>query len=569
MMNSEISKLFYNIARMLEIQGANPFRIRAYERAAQNISALSEDIEDLARQQRLHDIPGVGADLSERIQEYIRSGKIKFYDDLKKEIPEAVLLLLDIPSVGPKTARLFYDKFKIKSVAQLSRAVKSGRLKGVFGIKDKTIDNIVKGIEILRTSRQRLTLAQAEAIARSFLVPLKKIPGAKSVTAAGSLRRAKETVRDIDILVASSKPQIIMQAFTHLAQVRQVIAFGSTKASVRAKDGSQIDCRAVEAGSYGAALVYFTGSKAFNIKLRQLAIRKGLKINEYGVFRKDKFICGKSEAEVFAVLGLSYIEPELREDQGEIEAAGKNKLPVLLKLTDIKGDLHVHSTWSDGLNSIAEVAGAAQKQGYSYVAVTDHSQSLKVAGGLSPAELKKKKKEIDAVNRRMKNFRMLFGAEIEIDSEGKLDYKEESLKDFDIVVAAIHSGFKQSKEQLTRRLVRACENKYVHIIAHPTGKLWGVREPYELDFAEVLRSCRRTNTALEINAYPDRLDLDSFHCRMAKEAGVKLCVNTDTHNIENLPAMNFGVSIARRGWLERGDVINTLPLDQLLKAIRK
>jgi DNA polymerase (family 10) len=376
-------------------------------------------------------------------------------------------------------------------------------------------------------------------------------------------------VRDIDILVISDKPKTIMESFTNLPEVGLVLAKGETKSSVRTKDDVQVDCRVVEKKSFGAALLYFTGSKNFNIKLRQIAIKKGLKINEYGVFKKNRYVAGQSEEEIFKTLGMSYVEPELREDTGEIELAQKFQLPPLIELADLKGDLHVHSKWSDGGNTIAEIVQAAKLRGYSYIAITDHSQSLKVAGGLSIADLKKKKKEIDELNKKLKNFRLLYGTEVDIDSDGKLDYKDEILKECDVVVAAIHSGFKQSKSQLTKRLVKVCQNKYVHIIAHPTGRLWGERDAYDLDMEEVLKVAKQTNTQLEINAFPQRLDLNDLNCRRVKEAGVKLVLGTDAHTVEQLETMKLGIAVARRGWLSCEDVLNTLSVEELLKAIRK
>jgi len=569
MKNAEISQIFRNIAATLEILGENVFRIRAYERAALNIGALSEDIELLAKKGKLREIPGIGRDLAQRIEEYLKTGKIASYQRLKKKIPEGLLAIMEIPSVGPKTAKDLYEKLDIKSVAGLEQAIKKGKLNGLPGVKEKTIENILKGIALVKNARQKMTLAQAGATAQIFIDALSKVPAARSVIAAGSLRRQKETVRDVDILVVSKKPQQVMEAFCALPDVAAVTAKGQTKSSVRTKGGSQIDCRVVEQKSYGASLVYFTGSKDFNIKLRQLAIKLGRKINEYGVFRKNKYLCGATEIEVFNELGLSYIEPELRENTGEIALAQKGELPRLLEVSEIKGDLHAHTNYSDGANSVGEMAQAAKTMGYSYIALTDHSQSLRVAGGLSLAGLRKKKKEIDQVNARMKNFRVLFGAEVEIDSGGKLDYADSVLKEFDIVVAAIHSGFKQSRAQLTKRTVAACANKYVHIVAHPTGRLWGSREAYDIDLDEVFRVARETNTALEINSYPDRLDLNDINCRRAKEMGVRLVVNTDSHSTAQLSYIRFGVAMARRGWNGPDDVINTLPLEKLLKAIRK
>ncbi|MGD0336376.1 MAG: DNA polymerase/3'-5' exonuclease PolX [Candidatus Omnitrophota bacterium] len=569
MKNAEIAQVFREIASILEIKGENVFRIHAYERAAQNIEGLTENIEGLYRAGRLREVPGIGKDLANRIEEFIRSGKIKVYEELKKSIPAGLLGLLKIPSVGPKTAKLLYDKLKIKGVSDLEAAIRKNKLTGIFGIKEKTIENILKGIAILKRGKERMTLPQATFVAEEFVSALWNMPEVKKISVAGSLRRQKETVRDIDILVTSNKPEKIMSAFTGIPSVKDILAKGQTKASVRTKEDVQVDCRVVEQGSFGAALLYFTGSKNFNIKLRQIAIRKGLKLNEYGLFRKDKFISGKTEEEMLKGLGLSYIEPELREDNGEIELAKKSKLPSLVELKEIKGDLHVHSLWSDGNNSIEEMSSAAKKLGYSYIASTDHSQGLKVAGGLDLRDLKRKKSEIEALNKKLKGFRILYATEVDIDSEGRIDYKDEILKGFDIVVAAIHSGFKQSKQQLTRRMIKACSSKYVHIIAHPTGRLWGVRDAYDIDTEEVLKAASDTNTYMEINAFGQRLDLNDQNCRRAKELGVKVAINTDSHEKSQLESMKFGVSIARRGWLSKEDVINTLPLDELLKAIKK
>ncbi len=403
MKNLEISAIFREIANILEIKGDNPFRIRAYERAAQNIEGLTEDIEDFVRDDRLMDIPGVGKDLADKIKEYVQTGKIKAYEDLKKKVPGGLLDLLNIPSVGPKTAKLLYEELKIKNILDLEKAIKKNKLQGIFGIKEKTIENISKGIGLLKRGRERMTLAQAMRVADEFIGALKKLSEVKRISVAGSLRRQKETVRDIDILMISKKPKKIMDVFTGLPDVATVLAKGETKSSVRTKDDVQVDCRVEEEKSFGAALLYFTGSKNFNIRLRQLAIKRGLKINEYGVFRKNRFVCGKTEEEIFEILGMSYIEPELREDTGEIELAQEFQLPYLIEFKDIKGDLHVHSKWSDGGNTIAEMVEAAKRRGYSYLAITDHSQSLKVAGGLSIADLKKKKQEIEKINKKLES----------------------------------------------------------------------------------------------------------------------------------------------------------------------
>ena len=569
MENSKAAQIFKDIANILQIKGDNPFRIRAYQRAAQNIEGLSQHLEDFIKGDRLTEIPGIGKYLSDKIKEFNKTGKIKMFEDLKKSMPEGLLDLLNIPSVGPKTAKLLYEKLKVKNISDLEKAIKQNKLQGIFGIKEKTVENILKGIELLKKGKERMPLSSAMQVADEFVNSLKKLPGVKKISTAGSLRRQKETVRDIDILVISKDPDKVMNAFVSLPLVKGVLAKGKTKSSVLTNDDVQVDCRVLEEKSFGAALVYFTGSKNFNIKLRQLAIKRGLKINEYGVFKGERFVCGKTEEEVFKIIGMPYIEPELREDNGEIELALKSKLPKLIELKDIKGDFHAHSQWSDGSNTIEEMAEGAKISGYSYIAITDHSQSLKIAGGLSPKDLKKKKREIDAVNKKINNFRILYGTEVDIDSDGKIDYKDEILKEFELVVAAIHTGFKQPKEQLTKRIVKACQNKYVHIIAHPTGRLWGTREAYDIDFEKILKAALETNTSLEINAFPLRLDLNDLNCRRAKEMGVRLAIGTDAHETEQLQAMQFGISVARRGWLSSEDVINTLSVAELLKTIRK
>ncbi|HNX81594.1 MAG TPA: DNA polymerase/3'-5' exonuclease PolX [Candidatus Omnitrophota bacterium] len=569
MRNQEIAQIFRQIALILEIKGENVFKIRAYVRAAEQLEGLSDPIETFVAANRLTDIPGIGKDLSARIAEYCLTGKIALFDELSQSIPAGLLELLRIPSIGPKTVQLLYATLGIDSVAALQAALDQGKLDGLPGVKEKTIANIRHGIELLERSKERMTLAEASRVAETFVTALKKNKFVDSVTCAGSLRRAEDTVGDIDMLVVSAHAQDVMDTFVRLPAVTQVQAHGSTKSSVRIADGTQVDCRVVEVESFGAALVYFTGSKNFNIKIRHLAIQAGLKVNEYGVFRGEKRIAGKTEKDVFRALGLPYIEPELREDNGEIEAALSNTLPELVCCNDIRGDLHCHSTWSDGASSIAEMALACQKRGYSYVAITDHSQSLRVAHGVSVADLKKKKREIDALNKTVRDFKILFGTEADIDNDGVLDYPDDVLREFDIVVGAIHTGFKQSAEQITRRLVNACKNKYVHIIAHPTGRLWGVRDAYPMHFEEVCRAASDTGTALEINAFPDRLDVNDELCRMAKKRGVRFSIDTDSHHVEHLQAMRFGVSVARRGWLTKDDILNTQTLSCLQKELVK
>lgn len=570
MKNQLIADTFRSMAELLEIKGDNPFRIRAYARAADNVEGLKDDIETFIEQGHLADIPGIGQDLAEKIKEIAATGRCKLYEELKKAVPEGVVAMLAIPSVGPKTIKLFYDELGIKSCEALKKAANDGRLLTLPGIKQKTVDNILKGIDLLKKGRERMDLLLASAVAKTFVDGLKRSRDVEHISAAGSLRRMKETVRDVDILVASEEPEHILKAFTGLPAVKRVLARGETKSSVLTRDDIQVDLRVVAPDVFGAALLYFTGSKNHNIRLRSLALKKGLKINEYGIFnKKGRCLVSETEDELYQYLGLDFVPPEMREDAGEIEAAQKHRLPKLLELGDIRGDFHAHTHYSDGQDSIEDMAATARSLGYGYICLTDHSVSLKVAHGLDLARLKQKKAELDRVSKKLKGFRILFGSEVEIDSEGRIDYNDETLAQFDIVVAAIHSGFKQSKKQLTSRIIKACKNKRVHIIAHPTGRLWPTRESYELDLKEVFGAARDTNTSLEINAHPYRLDLSDINARRAKEEGVRLAISTDSHSVEHLSYMKFGVGLARRAWLEKKDVLNAYDLDTLLKVIKK
>ena len=567
MKNQEIAEIFRQIAQILEVKGENVFRVRAYERAARNIEAVPEDIEVFVKEERLTTIPGIGRDLEEKIKEIVLSGRLKYLEELKKNTPKGLIQMLAIPGIGPKTAKLLYDKLQIQDLVMLERMAQMGKMKDVPGIKEKTVENILRGIELIKKGRSRMDLKTAIDASESFIKQLKRSKEVKKINPAGSLRRMKDTVRDIDILVSSKSPAKVMDRFTTLPDVKDVLAKGPTKSSIVTKDGIQVDVRVIKDVSYGAALMYFTGSKEHNIKLRQIAIKKGLKLNEYGLFRENRAVAGKTEKEMYKKLGLSYVSPELREDRGEVEASIKGNLPSLVELKDIKGDLHAHSKWSDGGSSIEEVVLKARGLDYEYIAITDHSQGLKIAQGLNRDELKTKKKEIDGLNKKYKDIKVLYGTEVDIDSDGNLDYPDDILKDMDIVIAAIHSGFKQSKERITRRIIKACQNKHVHIIAHPTGRLWGAREPYEIELEEVFKVCRDTNTAIEINSYPQRLDLNDTGCRMAKEMGVKIAINTDAHIAEELDNINLGISVARRGWLKKEDVINTLSFSKLSKVL--
>ncbi len=563
MKNKLIAEIFRDIADILEIKGENPFRIRAYERASQNIESLPDDVEVLIRENTLKDVDGIGKDLEEKIKEIVSTGKLKYMEELKKDIPEGLIEMLNVPGIGPKTAKLLYEKLNIQDVVMLERMAHAGKIRNLEGMGEKTEENILAGIELFKKSREKLDLKTAADVAEGFVSKLKKLKEAKKISPAGSLRRMKEAVRDIDILISSNKPQNIMAAFTALADVKDVVAKGPIKSSVLTKDNIQVDVRVVDELSYGASLMYFTGSKEHNIKLRQLAIKNGLKLNEYGLFKGEKRIAGKTEEEIYEALNLLYIEPELREDRGEVEASLKGKLPDLVKIEDIKGDLHAHSTWSDGGSSIEEIVIKARELGYEYIAITDHSQGLKIAGGLNARELDLKRKDIEKLNKKYKDIKILFGSEVDIDSDGNLDYPDSVLREMDVVIAAIHAGFKQSSASITKRIIKACQNKYISIIAHPTGRLWGSRDAYDMNFEEVFKAAKDTNTALEINSFPQRLDLNDVNSRMAKEAGVKIVINTDSHVAEHLSMMKFGVAVARRGWLEKKDVLNTVAFGKL------
>lgn len=572
MKNREVVDIFNGIADLLEIKGENPFRIRAYRKAAQNIEVLSRDIAEVSQEEGgLEKIPGIGKDLAQKIKEIISTGRLQYYEEIKKEVPSGLVDLLSVPGLGPKTAKLFYERLNIKSIEELEEMASSHRLAGLPGIKEKTEENILRGIGMLRRGKERQPLGRVLPVALDILATLRMYKDVERLSLAGSLRRMKDTIRDIDILATSNHPEKVMKVFINLPQIREVLSQGQTRSSIMTHEGLQVDLRVVERESYGAALAYFTGSKSHNIRVREMAMKKGLKINEYGIFREDtgKRIGGKEEEDVYKAIGLSYIPPELREDMGEIEAAQDGRLPDLLELSDIKGDLHVHSNWSDGSHSFKELVSAAIERGYQYLAITDHSKSLGIARGMTEEDAINQKGKIYEMNKRLKGFRLLAGIEVNIRGDGLLDYTDNILSGFDIVVAAVHSGFKQSKEQLTSRIIKAIRNPHIDIIAHPTGRLLGERDAYEVDIEEILRNAKRYNTALEINAYPLRLDLNDICCKRAKELGVLFVVSTDAHIINQLDYINNGVSVARRGWLEKRDVLNTLSSERLVSWLKR
>ncbi|HSB69479.1 MAG TPA: DNA polymerase/3'-5' exonuclease PolX [Candidatus Methylomirabilis sp.] len=571
MKNAEIKGLFDEIADFLEVKGENPFRVRAYRRAAQTVEGLSEDIAAVAERGGLLDIPGIGKDLAAKIQEYLGRGSVEYLEDLRREIPAGVIELMRIHGVGPKTAKLLYEQVGVDSVERLETLARAHRLAGLPGIQAKTEENILKGIQVWRSGRERMPLGSALMLADGILGPLRALREVNQIEVAGSLRRMKETVKDIDILVTSAKPARIMEVFAGLPNVAEVLARGETKSSVRLKENIQVDLRVVDPDCFGAALQYFTGSKQHNIRVRELAQRQGLKVSEYGVFREkgDKRVAGQTEEEVYRAVGLPLIPPELREDGGEIEAALEGRLPRLVSLGDIQGDLQLHSTWSDGAHSLSDLAAAVRAKGYAYMAVTDHSKSTTVAGGMDEERVVQMIAEVRSLNRRLRGFRVLAGCEVDIKGDGSLDFPDGILRQLDLVQVSIHSRFKLSREEMTARIVRAVQHPLVHILGHPTGRLIGERAAYELDMEAVLTAARAAGTAVEINASPSRLDLNDLHARRAKELGIPIVISTDAHTASHLDFMRFGVAVARRAWLTPEDVLNTRPLEGLLAWLER
>jgi len=565
MKNRELADLFEKMADILEFKGENPFKISAYRKASRIIGDLTQDIEEIAEQGELKNIPGIGEGMAQKVVEYLKTGKISRFEEVKKGVPDELIAIMDIPGMGPKTLALIHKERGINNLSQLEKAVEDSSLTDLPGMGEKKIENIKRGIQLLKQSKGRMNLGVAFPVAKRIVETLRQKTGSKKIEWAGSLRRMKENVGDIDILATGLDKEKIIQAFIHLPEVKEVLASGETKASVIVERGTQIDLRVVEEDSYGAALQYFTGSKGHNIHLRGIAKAKGIKINEYGVFKGKKKIGGKEEKDVYRSLGMDWIEPELREDRGEIEAAQKGRLPKLVEETEIKGDLHVHSKWSDGASSIEEIARAALKKSYQYVAICDHSKSLKIAHGLDESRLMEQIDEIDRINEKMKGFQILKGTEVDILSDGKLDLPEIILEKLDIVIGAIHSGFKQDKVKMTRRIIRALENPYIHILAHPSGRLLGARDPYEVEIEELMEAAKKYGKALEINAYFERLDLDDIHCRKAKEMGIRVAIGTDSHHLDQMWMMSLGVAVAKRGWLETKDILNTFSLKEILK----
>ncbi len=569
--NNDIAEVFNTLADLLEIKGENPFRVRAYREAARTISGLSQSVADMLEEGRdLAELPGIGKDLAGKINEIVTTGRLTLLEDLTQQVPGELTELMKVSGLGAKRVARMYQELDIRSLDDLRQAAEQGRLAELEGFGEKTQKKILDEIQRLRREEtQRTRLVIAAQYAEPLMAYLRRAKGVKNLTIAGSYRRRRETVHDLDILATCKRGSTVMDHFVNYDEVKKVVSHGKTRSTVLLRSGLQVDLRVVPQVSYGAALVYFTGSKPHNIAIRKRAVRKKLKINEYGVFRGDGRIAGRTEEEVYDTLGLSWIPPELRENRGEVEAAEQRTLPTLVELGDIQGDLHVHTNYTDGRHTLEQMARAAQKHGYKYLAISDHSQRITVAHGLTPKALREQIDQIDKLNDKLKGFTVLKAIEVDILADGRLDLPDEVLKDLDLRVCSIHSKFNLSRTEQTERLLRAMDNPYFNILAHPTGRLIGEREAYELDMERVMEHAVANGCFLELNAHPERLDLDDSHCRMAKDKGLKVVVSTDAHSTEDLAYMAYGVGQARRGWLEADDVLNSRNLKDLRTLLRR
>ena len=564
--NAEIAAMFDQAADLLDIEGENPFRVRAYRNAARVIEALPQSVKSLLAAGRdLSEFPGIGKDLAGKIGDIVNTGRFRLLETLKRKLPGELGEMAALPGLGPKRVKLLYDKLHVGTLTDLKRAVETGRLREVRGFGPAIEQKLVDAMKQPRREK-RFKLPAAEAEAEALV---ERLRAGGQVVVAGSYRRRRETVGDLDLLVTAKDPKAVGNKLVSYENVAEVLAHGSTRTTVVLRSGIQVDLRVVPEESYGAALIYFTGSKAHNIALRGLANERGWKLNEYGLFAGKRRVAGATEEGVYKKLGLSFIPPELREDRGEVAAAQQTHLPNLIALDDIKGDLHVHTNWTDGTVSIAEMAAAAQRRGYEYIAITDHSRRVTMAHGLDRARLAKQIDEVERVGEKLDGITLLKGIELDILADGRLDLPDAVLARLDIVVAAVHYNFDLGRDAQTERIIRAMNNPHVSIIAHPTGRLIGEREPYQLDIDRLIAAARERGCCLEVNAGPDRLDLNDLHAHAAKLAGVKMAISSDAHAPSSLDWMRYGVDQARRGWLEPQDVINTRPLAALKKLLKR
>lgn len=570
MLNEEIAALFEKMARVLAFKGEDRFRILAYERAARSLRDLEEDLASIARAGRLHDIPGIGKDLAAMIEEYVETRRVRQYDKERRGIPDDLIDLMSIPGLGPKTLALIHRRYRLKGLEDLKRLIDSGDLLKLRGFREKKVENLKRGISLWLSSKQRMPLGLALPLAERLLAEIRTGKLVERADVAGSIRRRRETIGDMDLLIVSRDGPRALREMAGLPAVKQVIALGTTKATLIVDGGIQVDIRSVERESFGAALQYFTGSKEHNVRLRTLAHERGFKLNEYGVFRGDKKSGGDEEEDVYRLLKMPLIPPELREDRGEIEAALAGNLPRLVELSDLRGDLHAHTNYSDGHSTIEEMAARAGELGYEYIALADHSPSARIAHGLEPYRLEQKIEELETVRKKMKGRKphILLGAEVDILSNGKLDYPDQVLARIEVVTASVHSSFRQNRDRMTGRLLDAMVNPHVHILGHPTTRLLGSRDPVELDFDRIVRTALDAGVALEVNGSPFRLDLTDTMARVAQEAGVLLAINSDAHSTGQLDQIRFGVFQARRGWVGAPSVVNAWPLKELTRWLR-
>ncbi|NWG32230.1 MAG: DNA polymerase/3'-5' exonuclease PolX [Rhodocyclaceae bacterium] len=568
--NADIAAIFSEIADLLEIEGANPFRIRAYRNAARIVGEWSRELRTLVEHgEDLTKLPGIGADLAAKIREIVETGKCRALEKLRQELPPAITELLHIPGLGPKRVRTLWHELDIQTLEQLARAARDGRIRQLPGFGAKTEANILQAVAQHLSQARRIKLVTAAQYAASLVAWLKAAGAVERIEVAGSFRRARETVGDLDLLVATRDPAAVMRRFTAYEEVREVLAAGEARGSVILKSGLQVDLRVITPAAWGAALLYFTGSKAHNIALRKLAQEAGLKLNEYGLFRGRERLAGASEEEVYAALGLEWIPPELRDDRGEIGAARAHRLPRLVTLADLRGDLHAHTQATDGHDTLAAMAAEAQRLGFEYLAITEHSRRLTMAHGLDARRLLEQCEQIDRLNETFHGFRLLKGIEVDILEDGSLDLPDDVLGELDLVVGAIHSRFELSRAQQTERILRAMERPFFTILAHPTGRLIDGRPPYDVDMARIVRAAKQRGCFLELNAHPERLDLTDSDCLLAKDEGVLVAIDSDAHSRADFAHLRFGVGQARRGWLEARDVLNTRPLAELMPLLAR
>lgn len=568
--NNDIAKIFNKVADLLEIEDENPFKIRAYRNAAITIDNLSHSAAKMIETgEDLTELPGIGKDLSEKIKNIVKTGELELLTELENKFPPGLSKLMDVPGLGPKRVKKLYESLNIQNLDDLTKAAEEKKISKLADFSVKTEEHILEDVKKIQTEYTRTKLSTADQYALPFIEYLKQDENVKNIKIAGSYRRRQETIGDIDILVTCDNSLGIMDRFISYDGVLRVLSKGETRSSVLLKSDIQVDIRVIPQRSYGAALLYFTGSKSHNIAVRKIAKHKGWKVNEYGVFEGEKFIAGTTEDEVYKKLGLQYITPELRENRGEIEAALKGDLPKLIELSDIKGDLHVHTKVTDGHNSLEEMVEAAIKKGYRYIANTEHSKHVTVARGLDANALAEHIKKIDKINGNLKDFTVLKGIELDILEDGSLDLPDEILKELDIVVCAIHYKFNLPIQAQTERVLRAMDNEYFNIFAHPSGRLINERSPYKIDMESILKKAKETGCILELNSHPSRLDLNDIHCKMAKDMGIKIAISTDSHSANGYDYINYGIGQARRGWLEANDVINTRNIDKLKKLLKK